>query len=620
MNLKPAGDSGAQGRPRSGRPRSGSGRWEWPLLAGILAVGLFSQTVAFGWVYDDQMEVVRNSLVHSLSTLPQIFGSTVWEGSGMETYLYRPLTVASYALNHAISGLQSWSYHLVNVLLFAGCSGLVFRLGLLWGLPVLAAGVGATLFAIHPIHVEVVAPVFGRKDLLAAFFTLAMALSHRKALGAATRWVLAPLGFFAAALLSKEVAVMAFPFVILQDWFLAEDRKRFFNQSRAPILYSAYMALFAIYVVVRNQVTGGFSVPETSFLDNPLVEADMLVRIGTALVVGARGLLLLAAPVGLSPDYSFNSIPVVETVTDPRLGASLLGLGLVVVFVVWKGWSSRTTKLGLAWFLLFLLPTANLIVPVGTIFGERFLFLPSVAFCLLAGWAFYRTIQIRPGPSLVIGLIVAVLLGLQTARYTSVWRSDASLFSWAVQQVPESTKAHHKLGEERLRAGQLGDAVRSLRRALEIAPDNEFAAITMSQARQRILAEFSSVAPSLPQDADVLYILAQARNQAGDMDGAVALWEEAVGIHPRHAESLGDLGAATMILGDTVGGIQYLERAVDSKPDHAVAWLNLGRIHLSRGDRPAAQEALVQFLEHADARLQQEIDWARAVLESSTPR
>ncbi len=613
MNLGPSSGTKAHDPPRLSGPDWVW--WTWSILPAVLAVGVFAQTVAFGWVFDDQMEVVRNSLVHSSGALGQIFGSTVWEGSGMETYLYRPLTVLSYALNHSLADLRAWSYHLVNVLLFAGCATLVLRLGLLWKLPVLAAGIGAILFSVHPIHVEVVAPVFGRKDLLAAFFTLAMALSHRKALAGTTGWYLMPTTFFAAALLSKEVAVAALPLVVLQDWLLAEDRRRFFSQAKVPLLYAAYLVVFIAYVVVRNLVVGGFSVPDTAFFDNPLVDADLPVRVGTALVVTARGLLLLLAPVGLSPDYSFNAIPVVETVADPRLGASLLGIAALLGIAFWKGRSSVALKVGLVWLLLPLLPTANLIVPVGTIFGERFLFLPSIGFCLLAGWGFWKILQIRPNPSIVVGLIIAALFGIQTVRYTQAWRNDVALFSWAVQRVPESTKAHHKLGEEQLRVGQLGDAVRSLRRALEIAPENQFAAITMSQAHSRILERFPVASDPFPHDPDVLYVLAQARNQAGDMEGAVAFWEEAVRIDPAHAESLGDLGAATvMILGDTIGGLLLLEQAVQAKPDHAVAWLNLGRIHLSLGDTTSAQAALARFLETADARLRAEVNWARGTL------
>ncbi|MDH5588637.1 MAG: hypothetical protein OEZ37_01190, partial [Gemmatimonadota bacterium] len=112
----------------------------WRVAVGATAALTYLRTVTFGWVYDDQMEVVRNVFIRSWRSLPSIFTSTAWEGSGMETFLYRPVTISSYLVNHAVSGLEPWSYHLANVGLHAFVSILVFQVGRLWRLPVVAAG------------------------------------------------------------------------------------------------------------------------------------------------------------------------------------------------------------------------------------------------------------------------------------------------------------------------------------------------------------------------------------------------------------------------------------------------------------------------------------------------
>lgn len=189
----------------------------WEAVVALVAVALYARTVGFGWIYDDQMEIVLNSFVHSFRNLPLIFSTTVWAGSGMETYLYRPLPLATYAANHLISGLAPWSYHLVNVLLHAGVSVMVVRVGRLWGLSVLASGLAGFIFAIHPIHVEVVAAVFGRKDLLAAFFTLAMVLLHGPAVAQGGWRTAMPVLAYACAMLSKEVGAVGLVMVAGQD-------------------------------------------------------------------------------------------------------------------------------------------------------------------------------------------------------------------------------------------------------------------------------------------------------------------------------------------------------------------------------------------------------------------
>lgn len=165
-----------------GRPRAGSwGGMAWQIVAAAAGVGLYLRRL--------------------------IFTTTIWAATGMETYLYRPLAVLTYALNHAVSGLEPWSYHLVNVVLHARVAVMVFRLGRLWRLPLAVAGLGALLFAVHPVHVEVVANMVGRKDLLATAFVLGMALTHRPALGGGLVGVSVPVVLFAGGLLSKEVGV-----------------------------------------------------------------------------------------------------------------------------------------------------------------------------------------------------------------------------------------------------------------------------------------------------------------------------------------------------------------------------------------------------------------------------
>jgi tetratricopeptide (TPR) repeat protein len=255
-------------------------------------------------------------------------------------------------------------------------------------------------------------------------------------------------------------------------------------------------------------------------------------------------------------------------------------------------------------------------VAVGTIFGERLLFLPSVAFCLAAGagiaWAGTRS----PRRTAVAMTILVSALSVQTVRYSGAWTDDIALFEWATRSVPRSTKAHHKLGEEYLRKGRLGDALRSLAQALRIAPDNAFAAATEARARRMAEDRYGALtAPeSLPDDADVLYVLGQARREAGDLPGAVELWESAVQVDDTHAGSLADLGATRLAEADTAGATSYLNRAVASDPALASAWFNLAGIHLARGEAAEAIRALRTFLDAAGRAYPAQVSWARDVL------
>ncbi|HSG09897.1 MAG TPA: DUF1736 domain-containing protein [Longimicrobiales bacterium] len=483
---------GSNAPPRGGPwLRLRDGRWQIAVAA--VAVVLYLPSVGFGWVYDDQMEVVRNTVIRSFANVPAMFSSTVWAGSGMETYLYRPLALVSYAANYAVSGLSPWSYHLVNVLLHAGVAALVVRVGLLWGLSAGAAGMAGVLFAVHPVHVEAVAAVFARKDLLATLFVLATLLSHRRGLSRGGVNAALPILWFTLAMLSKEIGVVALPLVLLQDLRLERDRRTFFDRRRVMVLYFGYMTSLVAYLLIRVAVVGGFGIGETYWLDNPLVAASVPVRLVTAAVVLAKGVGLLVLPLNLSPDYSYDAIPPVTSVTDPRL----VGVLAVAALLAW-GLAHHRWRRGAAWavgaYLVAIFPVANFAVVTGTIFGDRLLYLPSVAFCLSVGWAAGATIGRSPeaGPAIRTAAAVALLLlGAQTVRYSLAWTDDIALFSWATATQPNSTKAHHKLGEELLRAGRIGEALPSLERALVIAPANVHARETLATALQLAAADTS---------------------------------------------------------------------------------------------------------------------------------
>lgn len=649
-----------------GKTRGGALRdrpWFWETAIALVAVVFFAPTLWGGWVYDDQMEIVLNPLVQSLSHIPTLFRTTVWAGTGMETYLYRPLALVTYALNHAVSGLDPWSYHLVNVLLHALASVLVFRLGRQWGLSLTAAGLGGVFFALHPVHVEVVAAVFGRKDLLAALFILVMLLLH----GTSARrggWRMAlPVVAYACAMLSKEVGVVGLPLVAAQDWFLTRDPSRLARDGRRAVLYVGYVMVLLIYVLVRNAVTGGVGVPETYYMDNPLVGVSLPVRLATALAVIGRGIALQFIPVHLSPDYSYNAIPLVRSILDWRLLATLAGI-LIWFFWLYRssgtdGWQSPDGEtsgpmaeegrerhhpvspravmlLASSWYLVSILPSANILVTVGTIFGERLLYLPSVALVLVVGMVVAPLTGESPGPapageilkqsparSRTLGLTVvaiwALAMGYRTLAYGRAWNNDLSLFRWAVASVPNSTKAHHKLGEELLRADSVGEALPQLRQALAIAPDNEFAAATLARARERIAGRYLSppagdtILP-VPPDPEILYALGSITYSRGDPEQAARYWARALRADSTHAPSQLDLGALRLIQGDTTAALKHLQAAVRFRPNLAEAWFNLARIYLAQTDTGKARSALTRFIGSAGHRFPDQVRWARGAL------
>ncbi|UCC24975.1 MAG: DUF1736 domain-containing protein [Gemmatimonadales bacterium] len=530
MRSAPLPEDAAPGSPRTLNVR------RWSLAAALVAAVLYLRTLGYGWVLDDYMEVVLNPFIQSWSNLPRIFGTTVWTGSGMETFLYRPLSQVTFLVNHGVSGLEPWSYHLANVLLHAGVSVLVVRVGVRWGLPVAAAGLGGVLFALHPVHVEVVAAVHGRKDLLATLFVLGMVLNHARARTEGGPWALLATALFGGALLSKETGAMGLALVAAAD-LLSPARREILRSPAARGLYAAYASVAVFYLLVRVRVTGTLGVPDTFVWDNPLVALDFPGRIWSALAVLGMGMGTLVVPATLSPDYSYDAIPVATSPLDSRVLLALAMLGLLAWCAVRFRRSHPWVALAVVWYFATLLPASNLLVAVGTIFGDRLLYLPSVAFCLAVSgitYGLYRAARPRVARIAAVALVglLGAGWGLQSARYTGAWRSDIALFEWAVEAVPRSTKAHHKLGEEYLRADRPAEALLQLDRALAIAPSNVFAAGTRRQAVERLIQEHAELfrdplGASLPEDRSVLRALARLMDDRGRTDAAHRLREAA---------------------------------------------------------------------------------------------
>jgi hypothetical protein len=350
--------------------------------------------------------------------------------------------------------------------------------------------------------------------------------------------------------------------VAAQDWITATDRKALARSKRLANLYVAYLGVLLVYLLVRNGVTGGLAVPDTFYLDNPLVGASPGVRILTALTVIGRGVGAQLLPLNLSPDYSFNAIPLVESVSDWRFLATVAVAAVSIGSLRDPRARKPAILLAVAWYFITVFPTSNLLLTVGTIFGDRLLYLPSVAVCILAGGGMGWALRRWGRPALVPVAALFLAFSYQTVRYTGAWENDISLFRWAVAAVPGSTKAQHKLGEELLRAGNPASALGPLKRSLEIAPDNQFAAQTLAVAT-------------------------------------------------RH---LSDLAAAQLSRGDTATALQNLQTAVANQPRLASAWYTLARIHLSRSETREAVHALQEFLSCVGTGYQQEANWAERIL------
>lgn len=593
------------------------------LAVALAAVLPYLHTLGHGFAYDDGVEVVDNAFIRGAEGVPLILTNPVWAGSGKGSSAYRPLTTLTYALNHAAGGLAPAGYHLVNLLLHAGASALVLALALALGLPLAAATLAGLLFAVHPVHVEAVANVAGRKELLVTVFALGALLLHGSALrrGGARLVAVPLLGLLAA--FSKETGLVLVGMAAARDLLFGREQIRA-APRRAAALYAGYLAGAALYLGARWGVLQSVGMPGTPFLENPIASAPFLERLATGIVVLGKGLQLLAAPLTLSPDYSYAAIPPVTSLLDPRLAAAMAGLAGVAAFGAWPGPWRPVRLAAVAVYGLAVFPASNLLVPIGTLFGERLLYLPSVGFAigvaaLAARWLEGRhRVLVRA----VAGVALAGL-AVRGAWYARAWEDSLTIFAEGARVQPASAQMQLTYGGQLLERGEMAGAAAAFSRAAEILavrPDAQSPALVQLGVAYEHLGRaeeaeqlYARVLALDPRHPDALWRAGVRRWAHGDRSGAVALWESAVAAEPRHAPALADLGVAAYTAGDLVGAEARLREAAAIAPKLPGVWYKLGLVCDRLGRRPEALAAWRRFLELAPGPSRERDDAERRV-------
>src|SRR5262245_53760672 len=205
--------------------RSGLTTRQAACVAAVVAIAVYASTLGHGFAYDDPRVITDNPAIRDLADWRRIFTTPSWFMDGTSTIAFRPLTTWTFAANYAVHGLAPWGYHAVNLALHAVVSALVVMVAAAIGAPVAVAGLAGLLFAVHPVHTEVVANGVGRAELLAAALVLLAFWLHRIA-PRSSRPVAAnavSAVAYGLALLAKEHAIGFLVVLPLADLLLDDD-------------------------------------------------------------------------------------------------------------------------------------------------------------------------------------------------------------------------------------------------------------------------------------------------------------------------------------------------------------------------------------------------------------
>jgi hypothetical protein len=466
------------------------------VVTAAVAVLIYGNAFANGFVLDDGGVVLRNPLVTTGGSAWRAFGLPYWPetiGGGQ----YRPLGIVSFAVDWLVSGGDARWFHIVNVLWHALATVLVWTLAAELLAPA-AAAITALLFAVHPVHVEAVSNVVGRLEPMSAVFVLGALVAHRRGSWAAPT-------LFALGLLSKESAIVFLALAVANDYMLERDWRGALRSRRW--LYTAYGAVTVAYVIVLVATfhNRAFSIPARVFAG---------ASVGHRLELVARTIphyaRLLVAPMNLSGSYAPNVIspyPGMSMMTAMGIVAVLLVAVALAVTMRRRRWA--VMAFALMWIPIAIAPVSNVFFASGVFLAERTLYVPSVGVCLVAGAVAERYLLTRPTMVAAATASVALAFGVRTWTRTPVWHDDRAYLLALLADHPESYDAHLAAGRALRGANALDQAERELLIARRLFPRDsvvyrEAADVAERQQRPAValaLLDSARLARSLPLPA-----------------------------------------------------------------------------------------------------------------------
>ncbi len=495
--------------------------------------------------YDDLEYVTNNPGVLSGLTARGI----TWAFVTTHAANWHPITWLSHMSDVQVYGLQPAGHHLTNLVLNGANTVLLFLLlsqmtATLWRSAFVAA-----LFALHPTHVESIAWISERKDMLSTLFGLSALWAYAKYASDKSRavpgdWLLYILSllFFTLSLMSKPMLVtLPFLLLLLDFWPLDGIQKPITHFRKLTPLATEKLPYFLL-AALSSAVT--FSVQHSAGATVTAVELPFAARIANVLVAYVRYLGKLFWPENLAVFY-----PRPDHWPFWRIAGSALLLAIISLWSLRSLYNRRYLVVGWLWFLGTLVPVIGLVQVGEQAMADRYLYMPSIGIFIALSWGLEELVCRRPAlkiPFIAAALSALAALFFLTQRQVRFWESTESLFLHTVHVTRNNVMAQEILAQAFFEAGKLDQAGFHASEALRLKPDFPEAAITYALVlvRQgRAMEALTRVGGLLRNQptANARFALAQAYNLTGDAPQAITEYHEGLQLKPDNADALNNL-------------------------------------------------------------------------------
>ena len=537
--------------------------------------------------YDDNEYVTENIRVHKGVT----FDSLTWAFTSSHSSNWHPLTWISHMIDCQLYGLNPMGHHLTSLLFHVANTLLLLLIlvrmtGTLW-----QSSFAVALFALHPLHVESVAWVAERKDVLSTFFMMlaiwAYILYVKK--GNIRRYLLVVL-FFVLGLMSKPMLV-TLPFILLMLDFWPLGRFCHIHESwnvvtgqqtnkRLGILRLLWEKVpFFALAVVSSVVT--FIVQERSGAVKLLEQYSIQTRIINAFVAYTEYMLNMIWPVELAVLYPHpgNSLSLWKGVVAG------LALVLITILVIRKAWKIPYLAVGWLWYVITLIPVIGIVQVGAQAMADRYTYITLIGLFIIIAWGANDLLSKWLYRKICLGTLAAIILPVLivlTWKQVQYWENGITLFKHTVKHTSNNVVIYNNLGIAYKNSGKYKEAIEAYKQAIRINPDYDMAHLNLGVLHNELgkykeaIEAYKQAIRINPDYAKAYSNLGVAYNESGKYKEAIEVCKKSIRINPDSAKAHFNLGVAYGELGKYKEAIEACKQALRIDPDYATAHSNLG--------------------------------------------
>ncbi len=634
-----------------------------PLLA-LFALGfvLYIYTASFDYALDDKLYITDNQFTKKgFAGIPEILTEESLVGFWgqkkdlLEGGRYRPLGILTYAIETGIWGQKPGISHFINILLYCLVGFLLYRVlhrlippkdTTPWYLTL--PFITTALYLAHPLHVEVVANIKGRIEILESIGVLLTLYCVLKFIDGKDSWkqLAAIFATFFLALMSKESAITFLAIIPLTLYFFTKSTLKQYLQIAAP-LFAATVLFLAIRQMAVGYFIGSSKVVIDELLNDPFLGTSVSDKFATIFYTMGIYIQLLFFPYNLTHDYYPKQIPIISWSDFRAIGSLLLYL-LLGAIALWGIRKKQIPSYGIWVYLLSFSIVSNLVFPIGAFMNDRFMYIPSIGFCMIVAWFITEKLPLwikGANKEKTLLIVFGVILGCYTLRTwvrLPAWYDNETLFLTDVHNSPNSTKVNTSAGGTLVekaavlpktnpdRANMLIEAIKYLNKALEIYPANGNALLLRGNAHYELNTNYDkmledyypllvknpehtqvlqnismmSEAETDPKQVDKLLNFVEQKwiplspssglpyaiagkiwgKKKNDLDRAIYYFEKSLEIEPGSVDLLQDLTTAYGMKGNYTKALEIGKMALAKAPNNAKTNLNIGISYQNIGD------------------------------------